>query len=143
MLLRGLKRHRQVSLRSLFCIVGIAAIWFCYLARSEAKRRKFIDDIRAAGGVAVSDESSGWALFASSRVSDVTIPHDSLREIGVRRLELLPRLNKLTFTGYATPVDGGVFSCDLVEYDFRRHGNILGKIIAHEEQALPKLLRMQ
>lgn len=102
----------QFSLRTIFALVSVAAMGFTYLARQDAARRQLITDIEDVGGTVEFDESIALSLFRSQRVSEVTIPHGRIADVGPMRLKSFPNLSTLGFKDVdSTNNDGLRFRC--------------------------------
>ncbi|MEL6108418.1 MAG: hypothetical protein AAFU85_20520 [Planctomycetota bacterium] len=98
-------RLSRFSLRTALILIFVAAAYFSYVLHLEASRRQLIEEIEAAGGSVVYDQSVRWTLFHSQRVAFVQIPWDTPVELYEERLHEFPHLAGCEFTASAT-LDG-------------------------------------
>lgn len=77
----------------------LVAVYLAYLMQMEAKRSQLVREIEAAGGNVTFDESL-YSVFSSERITEVSLPHARIQEIGASRLTALPNLATLSLTDF-------------------------------------------
>lgn len=93
------RRLLQFSLRTTLVITLLVAVYLAYLMQMEAKRSQLVREIEAAGGNITFDDSL-YSVFSSERITEVSLPHARIHEIGAGRLTVLPNLATLSLTNF-------------------------------------------
>lgn len=93
------RRRLQFSLRTTLMVTLIVAVYLTYLMQMEAKRNQLVREIESAGGNVTFDESL-YSVFSSERITEVSLPHARIQEIGAGRLTALPKLATLSLTDF-------------------------------------------
>lgn len=88
-------RFRQFSVRFMLVITMAAATLFAFVGWQESERQQLIRDIERVGGSVKYEADAAFTMFQSQRVSDVSLPHDSVRDIGGSRLRKFENLGGL------------------------------------------------
>lgn len=83
------------------------AVYISYLVRQEANRNQLVREIENAGGNVTIDKSL-FSIFPTERITDVTVAHGRIKEIGASRLKTLPKLTTLSLTDVDMVNDDGL-----------------------------------
>lgn len=87
----------QFSLRTTFVLTLLAAVYISYLVQLDSNRKRLVQEIEAAGGNVTVDDTL-FSIFSTERITAVSLPYDSIHEIGACRLLVLPKLTTLSLT---------------------------------------------
>ena len=92
----------QFSLRAILVVTSLMAMYFAHAARQDAERRLLITEIEDVGGTVKIDETLGFTLFQSARVTDVNLPYSSVGQIKESRLKAFANLSSLGLLDFKT-----------------------------------------
>ena len=100
-------KRLQFSLRAILILTMLFAVYISYLVRQEANRNQLVREIENAGGNVTIDKSL-FSIFPTERITDVTVAHGRIKEIGASRLKTLPKLTTLSLTDVDMVNDDGL-----------------------------------
>jgi hypothetical protein len=91
-------RLARFSLRAVFLAMTVAAVCLSHAAWKDVERRRVITIIEASGGSVKMDDTLAFTLFASERVTEVSLPMTAMAELGAKRLKVFDKLSMFSMT---------------------------------------------